>query len=169
MPSDKPKRLRKPKNPTTIPPDPIKGGTIREDGFVFKQYSKHKCANGETTYREEWLSPQAYKRSRITNIIYQARKRAKASGVPFNITTEHLISIFPEDSLCPVLGIPMKFGDDNDGRDNSPSVDRIIPTEGYVEGNVVWVSYRANRIKNDASLEELKKLVHFYERYQEAI
>ena len=41
---------------------------------------------------------------------------------------------------------------------NSPSLDKIIPSKGYVEGNVAWISFKANAIKNDANSEEILKV-----------
>jgi len=38
----------------------------------------------------------------------------------------------------------------------SPTLDRIDSTKGYIKGNVWVVSWRANRIKCDASIEELE-------------
>lgn len=38
-----------------------------------------------------------------------------------------------------------------------PSVDRIDPTKGYTKGNIVWCLYRINCIKQDMTLEEMKK------------
>jgi hypothetical protein len=35
------------------------------------------------------------------------------------------------------------------------TIDKIDPKKGYVKGNVWIISFRANRIKYDASLEEL--------------
>ena len=40
---------------------------------------------------------------------------------------------------------------------NSPSIDRIDSTKGYVKGNVKIISLRANMMKNDANLQELQK------------
>jgi hypothetical protein len=40
--------------------------------------------------------------------------------------------------------------------DGSPSLDRIDPKKGYVKGNVAVISYKANRIKQDATPEELE-------------
>jgi len=38
---------------------------------------------------------------------------------------------------------------------NQACIDRIIPELGYVEGNVMIISRRANVIKNDATADEL--------------
>jgi hypothetical protein len=60
---------------------------------------------------------------------------------------------------CPILGIELFISEKGVGRtDNSPSLDRIIPSLGYVKGNIAVISQRANRIKNDATLEEITKL-----------
>jgi hypothetical protein len=45
----------------------------------------------------------------------------------------------------------------------SPSLDRIVPELGYVKGNVRVISDRANRIKRDATLEELRAIVKYVE------
>lgn len=45
---------------------------------------------------------------------------------------------------------------------DSPSIDRIIPALGYVKGNVIVVSQRANTIKNNATPEELRRVADFY-------
>lgn len=47
--------------------------------------------------------------------------------------------------------------------DASPTLDRIHPDIGYVPGNVMVISAKANRMKNNASLEELKALVIWME------
>lgn len=46
--------------------------------------------------------------------------------------------------------------------DHTPTLDRIIPKLGYVPGNVIIVSARANRIRNDATVDELYKVYKFY-------
>jgi len=49
---------------------------------------------------------------------------------------------------------------------HSPSIDRIIPHKGYVEGNVIIVSDLANRIKSDATLEEISNVIKFYKKFK---
>lgn len=41
-------------------------------------------------------------------------------------------------------------------KDNSPSLDRIDPTKGYVPGNVQVVSFLANRAKSNLSDAQLR-------------
>lgn len=93
---------------------------------------------------------------------YRARARARRKDIPFDIEQRDVVT----PAVCPVLGIPIACGDVGRGypTDNSPSLDRIDPSRGYVRGNIVVMSMRANRIKNDATLAELRALVAYLER-----
>ena len=46
----------------------------------------------------------------------------------------------------------------------TPSIDRIDPKKGYVKDNIIVVSMRANRIKSDATVDEIWKVADFYEK-----
>lgn len=91
-------------------------------------------------------------------LLTKARRRARLAGVPCNISKEDIV--IPE--FCPILGYKLQV---SDGRvsDNSPTLDRIEPQKGYVKDNIAVISHRANRIKTDASLGELKLLVEWLE------
>lgn len=58
----------------------------------------------------------------------------------------------------PVLGIPLFIGVDRHNQGMSPSIDRLIPEEGYVPSNCRIISHRANQIKNNAEPWELLKV-----------
>jgi hypothetical protein len=46
----------------------------------------------------------------------------------------------------------------NENKNHSPSLDRIFPELGYTKGNVRVISWRANWIKNNSTIEEIEKL-----------
>lgn len=130
----------------------------------FKRTAHHYCSYGclkEGNRKYDELHNGSNKRYRI---LCSLKKRAKQKGFEFNLTLEDIPQI-PE--FCPVLGIPIII---NKGEcspsDNSPSVDRIDSTKGYIKGNIRIISNRANRIKSDATVDELRKVLEDYERIQ---
>lgn len=85
-----------------------------------------------------------------------ARIRAKKFGREFSIEVSDVVI----PAVCPVFGFP--FTKEGEDRNRRPSLDRVDNSKGYIKGNVIVVSVRANKLKNDATIEELKKLVAFY-------
>jgi hypothetical protein len=109
-----------------------------------------------------WAAYQvAQKEDRLQNSVRRRklawlRTAAKKKGLPFDLTLEDLVV----PTVCPVLGITLstKKGQTFD----APSVDRIVPALGYVKGNIVITSMLANRLKNNASIDQLVKITKFY-------
>lgn len=91
-------------------------------------------------------------RARLGNQYRDTKRRAKRDGVPFSLTLDWFVENTPE--RCPVLGIKLCQGADSP-RDLSPSVDRLVPERGYVPDNCRIISWRANRLKSNATPEEL--------------
>jgi hypothetical protein len=95
--------------------------------------------------------------------VQAAKHRAKKRGLEFNLTYDDII--VPE--FCPVLGLKLSVNvGEKKIKDTSPTIDRIDSTKGYICGNVVVVSWRVNRIKNNATIEELRKIADYYEVIQ---
>jgi hypothetical protein len=86
-------------------------------------------------------------------MLSAARIRAEKRGLDFNIDETDIV--IPEK--CPLLEIEIKIAD-KVANANSPSLDRIDSSKGYVKGNVMVISYRANTIKSNATPSELLKL-----------
>jgi hypothetical protein len=134
---------------------------------ILARRKAHYEANKETILAQKKAYREANKEK---NMLRSARKRAEKNNLPFNLTEDYLKSIYPSDMICPVLGFEMSMGfDENGWTDTSPSLDRITPEKGYVQGNVVVVSMRANTIKRDATPEELRKVADFYEKVFEQL
>jgi len=92
-------------------------------------------------------------------LYHNAKSRSKARGVEFNIEVE---DIFMPDK-CPILGIPLTIGKGT-AHEGSPSLDRIDPTRGYIKGNIHVISHKANTIKSNATVEEIKAVYQYIER-----
>jgi hypothetical protein len=96
----------------------------------------------------------------LNQLHSQLKASAKKRNIEFDLTVSDIDDIgIPIH--CPVLGIPLKF---NRGKvkPDSISFDRIDSDKGYTRDNVVIISYRANQLKSDATLEEMENLVNFY-------
>lgn len=92
-------------------------------------------------------------------LVYTARTRSRLFGLPCTITAKDVV--IPK--LCPILGIVLRNTRvHSPGKrfpvPNSPSIDRIVPSKGYVPGNIRVISHRANRMRGDFSLREIERL-----------
>jgi hypothetical protein len=82
----------------------------------------------------------------------RAKSRAVQSGLEFNLDKEDI----QIPTHCPVLGIPLVVHKGTSGgRDNSPALDRVDNSKGYVKGNVLVISHLANMMKSSANVEQL--------------
>lgn len=92
-------------------------------------------------------------------LLYGAQTRANSKGIPCTIVETDVL--VPD--TCPVLGIPIIRGI---GKlcQNSPTIDCLRPELGYVPGNINVISFRANTIKNNATLEELETVTAWVRR-----
>lgn len=94
------------------------------------------------------------KRGHIAKFKSHAQQRAKKANLPFDLTLEYLESIAGD--ACPVFKKEFRWGRHKGKADDfTPSLDRVIPELGYVQGNVVFISNLANRIKSNATEKEL--------------
>lgn len=95
---------------------------------------------------------------RMRQLRSTIKQRARVKSLYFDLTTEDLIDLFPEDHMCPVLDVLMIFG----GGEYSPSLDRIDNSKGYTKDNCMFMCRRANTIKSDSTLDELEKVYRFF-------
>ena len=87
----------------------------------------------------------------------------KKRDIPFELDAEYLESIWTD--YCPISGV--KFERGNKLSPNCPNLDRIINKEGYVKGNVHYISAKMNRIKDNSTIEELESLVEYLKSIKE--
>jgi|SRR5271166_6136037 len=83
-------------------------------------------------------------------LVWQAKHRAKRDSLEFDL----LPGDIQIPTTCPVLKIPIYPGKRNSA--HSPSLDRRDNDKGYTKANTQVISYRANVLKRDATITELK-------------
>lgn len=140
---------------------------------VVKATGKHHswCQKCESSYHKERrgtqlvpvetqdaiVDPRESKELAMKRMLSSAKQRAKDKGLLFNIHYEDV----QIPNLCPVLKIPLMPSTDGNLNDNSPSLDRLIPYLGYTKGNVKVISMKANRIKTDATSNEIEAVLEY--------
>lgn len=81
--------------------------------------------------------------------------RASANNIEHTIT----LSDIELPKFCKYLNIELDYREANVRKSrlpfDCPSIDRIDPTKGYIPGNIQVISNLANRMKNNASVEQL--------------
>ena len=115
--------------------------------YQTKVADKVKCWRRISAARKRAAEPEWH-------LVAKARERAAAKDLPFNLSPEDVV--IPKE--CPILRLPLipNVGG-KVSAPNSPTLDRIIPELGYVKGNIQVISKRANTMKSDASIEELRR------------
>lgn len=140
-----------------------RGKRVKECKWCKRSEAKRLYEEGGEASREKARKFQRKRRIEHPReeILRRTRNRALRSGIEFTINENDLD--WPD--VCPVLGVKLIYGAVGAGRAlfNSASLDRVNNKKGYVPGNVRVISNRANCIKRDATLEELRLIVKYVE------
>ena len=97
-------------------------------------------------------------RQKLSRTLGNTKSVCEKEGVPFDMTVDDLA---PFPLTCPVLGLTINWMSTGVSGNDSPSIDRMVPEKGYVRGNVRIISNKANRLKSNASLDELDAIVRY--------
>jgi hypothetical protein len=121
-----------------------------------KQYYKEYYKNNKDKYKKAIL--KFYNNDVVKYILYRTKSTSKNRNIEFNITEEDII--IPD--VCPYLGIQINnqvmIG--HGRHPDAPSLDRIDSSKGYIKGNVQVISDLANRMKQNATSEQLVTFAH---------
>jgi len=115
---------------------------------------------GDPKFKTNYITNDDYRMS----MYRRAKHRAKKKGMPFTITPEDI----KLPARCVVLGIRLCYTNDT-MRYNSPSLDRIDNSRGYEPSNIWVISARANGLKLDATVEELKLLFKWMRKVEDVM
>lgn len=124
---------------------------------------KWKLRHPEQAKKSEYDRKQRYiKKDPLRNLLKQVKCRAKKKNFDFNLTKSDFENKMPK--VCPVLGVPLERNSEKGWWPYSPSIDRIDNDKGYISGNVRIISWRANSLKSDATIEEMEKILAYMKK-----
>jgi hypothetical protein len=90
------------------------------------------------------------------------RSRAAKRGIQFTLAMSDVV--IPDTCPCCATKMEMRSGPAVNGPlPNSPSLDRLDATQGYVPGNVAVICWRCNNLKRDATADELRTILTWME------
>lgn len=152
---------------------PFKRGDLREDGYIFQNYGKTQLKN-TGLFSEHWISAttkekqkvlwatrehqrRSSKLEHIKSLLKNIKTKCTNKNIVFDVEENYVLSISPD--FCPVFGVALGWCAKTGGKakQNSPSIDRIVPHLGYVKGNIQVVSQLANVMKQNATPEQLRQ------------
>ena len=131
--------------------------------------NSRRQANRQRLYRQENKERYAqWQRNWRANnprecLVIAAKARAKKRGLPFSIVVADVDWV----THCPIFGLELDYCTTPTGerknckRDNFATIDRKEPALGYVPGNVFVLSYKANRLKQDLTLEVMERIAAY--------
>ena len=146
-------------------------GILGKTCTLCKKFKKYDNFGIHWVDGKHYLVPRCYKCKNLQlkqfrkvnkekTLYWSCKHRAKRWKTVFDLT-ESDIKI-PE--FCPILGIPLNKNGGLKRSDFTPTVDRVDNAKGYTKDNIVICSWRANKIKSDASLEEIEKIYKFMKK-----
>jgi hypothetical protein len=134
---------------------------VKQQATQYYHENKDKVLPNVRAYRDknreliQEKGREYYRRKPVNRMLNRARARAKKYGLDFNIEESDIVI----PTHCPLLGIELYIAEGRKTvKDNSASLDRIDPTKGYVKGNILVISNKANTMKSNATPQELLKL-----------
>lgn len=105
--------------------------------------------------RATWQNPSDLEAA-WSKCFTRKKQNAKHTGWEWDLQMGDLF--WPE--TCPILGMTLDWFAET-RQENSPSFDRVDSNRGYVKGNVQIVSWRANRIKNNGTAFEHRRIAEY--------
>ena len=122
-----------------------------------------RCKTCDSRHNRDWYN----KLTTAEYLHYTAKARCKRSGREFTITVEDVEAEMTD--ICPLLNIPLKrypqiVGGGKLRQHDAISLDRKDSSKGYIPGNIMVCSWRANRLMSNSTPEELLLLATNFKR-----
>ena len=135
--------------------DPVKAKAYRKkNAEKIKAYAKAynqrpevRARNNANDKKRRDASPYNYVRQKL----WQQKSAAKRRGLVWELDIDATIAKILRQGHCKLSGVKFVYKGGKDGKRNlyCPSIDRIDSSKGYVPGNVMFVCWGVNYMKQD--------------------
>lgn len=132
----------------------------REGARRWKAANPERSA--ENTRRRDTRRHNSQIRERwpIAAACSSARARSRELGIPCDLRPDDLRKLWvKQEGKCYWTGLELSFDIPAQRHPLKPSMDRLVPELGYVNGNVVWASNFANRARSDCPADEFREIM----------
>lgn len=126
-----------------------------------KRQQKRRNLSGVKEYAKDYRKRKFNDMNfRLQALINTSKQRAKNKNLEHTLTKKDLFDLYPVDGKCPIFGFDLEWNSQG-FRETSPSIDRIDSSLGYTLDNVQIISWKANRIKNCATIDEIEAILNY--------
>jgi hypothetical protein len=133
-----------------------------ENRKSIEYYRKHKPKIAEKRKEKTKINPL---RSCAATLRSGISYRSKKFNIPVDAHRKTIAFMFEKLSNqpnCICCGKPFDFSRyRTTPRDDSPSIDKLIPENGYIDGNTFIICFRCNALKRDATRAELQTILEY--------
>lgn len=113
---------------------------------LYRARQREQSARNAPAIREK--AKDRRRREPAETLLRQTKHRARNKGLPFNLTLPFVTTLLKQ-THCAVTGLPFTNYDRSHARHPfNRSIDRIVPSEGYTEGNVRLCCLMFNLMKS---------------------
>ena len=152
----------------------------RSNELARNHYSKNKLIIRERAKQWAIDNPERHRASyhrtynkhmldykwRMSKLLAMAKNRTSSKSIDFNLDVDYLINLYEKaNGCCAITKRPFDLTRSSKGKVNpsAPSIDRIVPSLGYIKGNIRIILYHLNVALSEFGQEEFEKLIMDYQ------
>ena len=130
----------------------------RDKQLLYQNEWYQKNKESQSIYQSKRIKERVGCKSTENQLYYAAKHRAKLKGLDFNLEKSDVV--IPQ--YCPVFThLELDKKNSGNSKANSPTLDRIDNTKGYVKGNIKVISHKANSLKSSGTIPEFLKIIEY--------
>lgn len=111
--------------------------------------------------RKDYYKSYDAKRSIAKKLYRSSKDRARQHNIPHTISPDDII--VPE--TCPICNTEMRPAKNGGGSSISPTLDKVIPEIGYVQGNIAVICKRCNSTKGNGSADLHRRISAYIDSF----